>query len=63
MINKCDFLSPPITLFHLERRTHTSNVGGFLVILMILIIIAYTSLLFYDLINHRKMTSTSHKKF
>ena len=34
-----------------------------MVILMMLAIIIYTSLLFYDLINHRKMTSTSHKKF
>ena len=63
MINKIDFLSPPITLFHLERRTHTSKVGGFLVILMILIIIFYISLQLYDLISHRKITTIFHKKF
>ena len=62
-INKFDFLSPPITLFHLERRTHTSKVGGFLVILMILIIVIYISLLFYDLISHKKITAIFHKKF
>ena len=63
MINKLDFLSPPITLFHLERRTHTSKVGGFFVILMLLIIIFYSSLLLYDLITHRKLTAIFHKKF
>ena len=63
MINKLDFLSPPITLFHLERRTHTSKVGGFFVILMLLIIIFYTSLLLYDLINNTKITVIFHKKF
>ena len=52
MMNNIDFLSPPITLFHLERRTHTSSVGGFLVIIMISIITLYISFLLYDLINY-----------
>ena len=37
LANKIDFLSPPITLFHLEKRTHTSTLGGFFVILMLTI--------------------------
>ena len=63
MINKIDFLSPPITLFHLERRTHTSKVGGFLVLLMLLICISYIFILVSDFINHRKITTIFHKKF
>ena len=58
-----DFLSPPITLFHLERRTHTSNIGGILVILMFGMYAAYISYLLFHLINHSKITSIFHKKF
>ena len=60
---KIDFLSPPITLFHLERRTHTSNIGGCSLILMLAIITAYISFLLYDLICHKKLTTLFHKKF
>ncbi len=58
-----DFLSPPITLFHLERRTHTSRIGGILVIIMFCVYIAYISYLLFHLINHNKITSIFHKKF
>ena len=60
---KIDFLSPPITLFHLERRTHTSNIGGCSLRLMLSIITAYVSFLLYDLICHKKLTTLFHKKF
>ena len=63
MLNKIDFLSPPITLFHLERRTHTSSIGGSLVIIMMSIIALYISFLLYDLVNYKKITSIFHKKF
>ena len=63
MINYIDFLSPPITLYHLERRTHTSKVGGFLVIIMLSLIISYISYLFYILFSHKNMISIFHKKF
>ena len=63
LINKIDFLSPPITLFHLERRTHTSKVGGFFVLIMISICSTYIFYIFYDLINHKKITALFHKKF
>ena len=62
-INKIDFLSPPITLFHLEKRTHTSKISGFLVILMMTIISLYICYLLYNLVSHRKLTSIFHKKF
>ena len=58
-----DFLSPPITLFHLERRTHTSNIGGILVIIMLCMYIAYITYLLFHLTNPSKITSIFHKKF
>ena len=62
-MKKIDFLSPPITLFHLERRTHTSKIGGCLVILMSSIYIGYISYLLFHLINHSKITSIFYQKF
>ena len=63
MINNIDFLSPPITLFHLERRTHTSKVGACLVIFLVIVCLSYTIFLLYNLIAHKKMTYIFHKKF
>ena len=63
MINSIDFLSPPITLFHLERRTHTSKLGACLVISLVVICLSYAIFLIYNLIAHKKMTYIFHKKF
>ena len=63
MINNIDFLSPPITLFHLERRTHTSKLGACLVISLVIACLSYTVFLLYNLIAHKKMTYIFHKKF
>ena len=63
IINKIDFLSPSITLFHLEKRTHTSNVGGIFVILMLSVISTYICILLHDLVTHKRITSLFHKKF
>jgi len=63
MINRLDFLSPPITLFHLERRTHTSKVGGSLVILMFMLCSLFIYLLVSEITAHKKMTTIFHKKF
>ena len=62
-IGKIDFLSPPITLFHLEKRTHTSKLSGLFVLSMIVISSSYICILLYDLIEHKKLTSIFHKKF
>ena len=62
-MKKIDFLSPPITLFHLERRTHTSKIGGSLVILMSCIYISYILYLFNHLICHSKITSIFYKQY
>ena len=58
-----DFLSPPITLFHLERRTHTSKIGGILVLMMFSMYSAYISYLLFHLITHSKITLIFYKKF
>ena len=63
IFNQIDLLSPPITLFHLEKRTHTSKVGGILVIAMLAVSFSYICFLLYELINHKKITSIFHKKF
>ena len=63
MINKLDFLSPPITLFYLERRTHTSKIGGSLILLLISLCSAYIIYLLFLIIKHRKVTSIFYKKF
>ena len=60
---KIDFLSPSITLFHLEKRTHTSRFSGFFVLIMISLCSSYICILFYNLIEHKKLTSIFHKKF
>ena len=62
-MKKIDFLSPPITLFHLERRTHTSRIGGCLIILMSSIYIGYITYILYHLIKHSKITSIFYQKF
>ena len=62
-MKKIDFLSPPITLFHLERRTHTSRIGGCLVIIMSSIYIGYITYILYHLIKHSKITSIFYQKF
>ena len=63
MINNIDFLSPPITLFHFEKRTHTSKLGACLVISLVIACLSYTVFLQYNLIAHKKMTYIFHKKF
>ena len=62
-MKKLDFLSPPITLFHLERRTHTSKIGGSLVIIMSLTYICYISYLLFHMITHSRITSIFYKIF
>ena len=63
MFNYIDFLSPPITLFHLEKRTHTSKIGGFLVIVLVTICVGYISYLLSYSLSYNRVTSTFFKKF
>ena len=63
MLNYLDFLSPPITLFHLERRTHTSKIGGFLLIIFLSICFGYILYLLIYIFSHNRVTSIFFKKF
>ena len=63
MLNYIDFLSPPITLFHLERRTHTSKVGGCSLLIFLTICIVYISYLLFYVVAHSRVTSIFFKKF
>ena len=63
MINQLDLLSPPITLFYLEKRTHTSKIGGSFILLLICLCSSYVIYLLYLIFNHKKVTSIFYKKF
>ena len=63
MINKLDLLSPPITLFYLEKRTHTSKIGGSLILLLLCICSSYVIYLLYLIIENKKFPSIFYKKF
>ena len=63
MLNKMDFLSPSTTLFYFEKRSHTSKIGGFLVLLMVSLDLAYAIYISYITINHKKATTIFYKKF
>ena len=63
MLNKFDLLSPPITLFYLGKRTHTSKFGGSLIILLFCLCSTYLIYLVYLIIGHKQITSLFYKKF
>ena len=58
-----DFLSPPITLFHFKQRTHTSKIGGILIISMLLSCLIYVSTILYNIFTYDDFTSMYYKKF
>ena len=58
-----DFLSPPITLFYLKRRTHTSKIGGLLVIFLVTLIFTYISYTFIDESSNKNVNSVFYKKY
>ena len=63
MINKLDLLSPPITLFYLEKRTHTSKIGASFILLLLCLCSSYIIYLLYLIIEHKKVTAIFYKKF
>ena len=58
-----DFLSPPITLFIFEKRTHTSKFGAILVFLLIIICLFYSIFLLYNYFAHKKINFAFYKKY
>jgi hypothetical protein len=63
MLNNIDFLSPPITLYYFEKRSHTSKIGGFLVLLMVSLSFVYAIYNFYITFGHKKVTAIFYKQF
>ena len=63
VLNKIDFLSPQITLFFYEKRAHTSKMGGFLVLTMLSLSLAYIIYLLYIVIAHKNATSIFYQRF
>ena len=63
MLNNIDFLSPSITLYYFEKRSHSSKIGGCLILLMASIIFLYALYLFYVTFGHKKVTALFYKKF
>ena len=62
-LQQIDFLSSPISLYFNNKRTHTSKIGGILVIIFLLSCISYVSILLYNLINHINAITLIYKKF
>ena len=62
-LHNFDFLSPRITLFFYEKRSHTSKIGGFLVLIMISLSLAYISYLLFIVVCHKRATSVFFKRF
>ena len=63
MLNKFDLLSPPITLVYLGKRTHTSRIGGFLILLLFSLCSTYLLYFLYLILKHKQITSIFYKKF
>ena len=63
MLNNFDFLSPSITLYYFEKRSHTSKIGGSLVLLMVSLSFVYAIYNFYITFGHKKVTAIFYKQF
>ena len=61
--DKIDFLSPSISLYFNSKKTHTSKISGFLVIIMISLGASYSFILLYNVLNHLNVISLIYKKF
>jgi len=63
MLNNIDFLSPSITLYYFEKRSHTSKIGGFLVLLMVSLCFVYAIYNFYITFGHKRVKAIFYKQF
>ena len=63
LLQKLDYLSPPISLYFNDKRTHTSKISGLIVIIMILGSFSYSFLLLFGVINHSNVISLIYKQF
>ena len=63
MLNNIDFLSPSITLYYFEKRSHTSKIGGFLVLLRVSLCFVYAIYNFYITFGHKRVKAIFYKQF
>ena len=58
-----DFLSPSITLFYLGKKTHTSKIGGLLIMIMGILMFVYISHILIEEFSFGKVNSIFYKKY
>ena len=63
ILQKIDFLSPPVSLYFNEKRTHISKISGIIVIIMIICCLSYCIIILYNILNHLNVVSLIYKKF
>ena len=52
-LSKFDYISPKITLFYYGTKRHSSNLGGILTALMVLLSASYVFYLIYNILRHK----------
>ena len=62
-LNDLDFLSPSITLYHYGKNKHSSNVGGVLTLIGVIICTAYTLYLCNNVFSHNSLSLLYYRKF
>ena len=62
-LQNLDFLSPSISLYFNDQRTHTSKISGIIVIIMASCCLSYSIIIIYNIFNHLNVTSLIYKKF
>ena len=63
ILQNIDFLSPPVSLYFNEKRTHISKISGIIVIIMIICCLSYSIIILYNILNHLNVVSLIYKKF
>ena len=58
-----DFLSPSISLYFNNKRTHTSQISGIIVIILLFCCFGYSFIILFSTIKHSNVTSLIYKKF
>ena len=62
-LQNLDFLSPSISLYFNDQRTHISKISGIIVIIMVSCCLSYSIIILYNIFNHLNVTSLIYKKF
>ena len=63
MFQNFDYLSPSVTLFYLGNRSHISAFGGFLTIIMFILILIFNIIFIFQSTGFLKFNSTFYKQY